>query len=678
MPWRVWNWSTERKLPLLFTGLLAIVIAGFTGAAYRQVRHASVAGATERLQRVTNQLVELLSASVRQVVSNAQQVAERPAVRSYLRAPLSGVRGEALAAVQPLPTQTQMVVTTELWDANGTRVLSTRPDLPAFERETAQALLRSLDTAAAATIGAIRRLGPRTGDTLIYPVIAPVRDRGELLGYVVRLRRISGSSQGGRQLAQLIGSDAALYFGNASGDVWTDFSAPVPGPPVDLRDARGLIEYRREGGAAYLAAPARVPATPWMVLVEFPRAPVLAPARAFLLRMGIVGLLLVAAGAAATWGLSRRMRALQAQVAVRTRELQQSEARLRAVTETAHDAIIAAGTDGNITYWNPGAARIFGYAGDEVLGRPLTMLMPERFRDLHRQGIARYVATEDARVVGRTVELEGRRKDGKEFPLELSLAAARTDAGISFTGIIRDITERKRIEQALRETNAELESFSYSVSHDLRAPLRAIHGFARILLEDHGPQLEAEAQRLLGVIDENTRRMGQLIDDLLAFSRLGRKELETAPVNMTDLVEGIADGLRRGEGDRAIDVAIAALPPAHGDRDLLRQALTNLLQNALKFTRRRPAARIDIGTRADGGETVYFVKDNGAGFDERYAGKLFGVFQRLHRVDEFEGTGVGLAIVQRIIHRHGGRVWAEGKVDEGATFYFTLPGAPPA
>jgi light-regulated signal transduction histidine kinase (bacteriophytochrome) len=304
--------------------------------------------------------------------------------------------------------------------------------------------------------------------------------------------------------------------------------------------------------------------------------------------------------------------------------------------------------------------------------------MPERYRDLHRQGIVRYAATQEARVVGRTVELEGRRKDGKEFPIELSLAAARIGAGTAFTGIIRDITDRKRIEQKLRETNAELESFSYSVSHDLRAPLRAIHGFARILLEDHRTQVDAEAQRLLGVIDENTKRMGQLIDDLLAFSRLGRKELETAPVDMTELVQGVADGLRRGEGDRQLDVMIAALPPARGDRDLLRQAITNLLQNALKFTRLRPVARINVGTRADGGETVYFVKDNGAGFDERYAGKLFGVFQRLHRVDEFEGTGVGLAIVQRIIHRHGGRVWAEGKVDEGATFYFTLPGAPTA
>jgi PAS domain S-box-containing protein len=674
MPWRVWKWSLERKLPLLFSGVLAIVIAGFTGAAYRQVRHSAVNGANERLQRVTNQLVELLSASARQLVTNAQQVAERPAVRSYLRAPFGGVRAEALAALQPPPATTQMVLATELWDANGTRALTTRADIPPLARETAQALLRTLDTTSIPTIGAIRHFG----DTLVYPVIAPVRDRGELLGYVVRLRRISGSSQGGRQLAQLIGSDAALYFGNASGDLWTDFSAVVPGPPVDVRDAHGLVEYRRADGASYMAAPARIPTTPWMVLVEFPRAPVLAGARAFLWRMGAVGLLLVVAGATAAWGLSRRMRALQAQVAARTGELQESEARLRVVTETAHDAIVAADAAGNVTYWNPGATRIFGYARDEVLGRALTELMPERYHDLHRQGLARYVATQEARVVGRTVELEGRRKDGSEFPLELSLAAAPAGAGLAFTGIIRDITERKRIEQALRETNAELESFSYSVSHDLRAPLRAVHGFARILLEDHKAQLDTEAQRVLGVIDENTRRMGQLIDDLLAFSRLGRTEVETARVDMGELFRGIAQDLQRGEEGRPLEIAIGSLPPARGDRDLLRQAITNLLQNALKFTRRRPAARVDVGARADGGETVYFVKDNGAGFDQRYAGKLFGVFQRLHRLEEFEGTGVGLAIVQRIVHRHGGRVWAEGKLDEGATFYFTLPGVPEA
>ena len=228
--------------------------------------------------------------------------------------------------------------------------------------------------------------------------------------------------------------------------------------------------------------------------------------------------------------------------------------------------------------------------------------------------------------------------------------------------------------QALQATNAELEAFSYSVSHDLRAPLRAIHGFARILTEDHKDGLDPEAQRLLGVIDQNTRRMGQLIDDLLAFSRLGRQELLASPVDMDDLTRKAIEEARRGDGERAVELTMAPLPAANGDRVLLFQVMQNLVQNAFKFTRKKDAARIEIGTQPDGsGHNVYYVKDNGAGFDERYADKLFGVFQRLHSMEEFEGTGVGLAIVKRIVQRHGGRVWAQGQVDGGATFYFTLP-----
>ncbi len=230
--------------------------------------------------------------------------------------------------------------------------------------------------------------------------------------------------------------------------------------------------------------------------------------------------------------------------------------------------------------------------------------------------------------------------------------------------------------KALEGTNAELESFSYSVSHDLRAPLRAIHGFSRILLEDHNAKLDPEAQRLLGVIDQNTRRMGQLIDDLLAFSRLGRTDLSTGPVDMKELAQTVADEIKRTDNGRqgSLEIRIDPLPPARGDRGLLRQVMANLLQNAAKFTRDRPSARIEVGSRADSGQTVYFVKDNGAGFDARYADKLFGVFQRLHSTEQFDGTGVGLAIVKRIVQRHGGRVWAEGAVNQGATFFFTLPG----
>ena len=230
--------------------------------------------------------------------------------------------------------------------------------------------------------------------------------------------------------------------------------------------------------------------------------------------------------------------------------------------------------------------------------------------------------------------------------------------------------------KALEGTNAELEAFSYSVSHDLRAPLRAIHGFARILLEDHNAKLEPEAQRLLGVIDQNTRRMGQLIDDLLAFSRLGRKEITTGPVDMSELAHAVADEIRRADAGRngSLEIKIDALPGAMGDHALLRQVMSNLLQNAAKFTRDKPTAHIEVGSTRDDGQVVYYVKDNGAGFDARYTDKLFGVFQRLHSTEQFDGTGVGLAIVKRIVQRHGGRVWAEGQLNQGATFYFTLPG----
>jgi signal transduction histidine kinase len=224
----------------------------------------------------------------------------------------------------------------------------------------------------------------------------------------------------------------------------------------------------------------------------------------------------------------------------------------------------------------------------------------------------------------------------------------------------------------LEEANAELESFSYSVSHDLRAPLRAINGFSQALLEDYGSTLPPDGQSLLARVRENTKRMGQLIDDLLVFSRLGRKPLEMEPVDMAVLAQAVAQEQREADQGRDVEVIVGPLPTAIGDAGLLRQAVSNLVSNAFKFTRPRARARIEIGSRADGDETVYYVRDNGAGFDMKYATKLFGVFQRLHRESDFEGTGVGLALVQRIVHRHGGRVWAEAQVDQGATFYFTL------
>ncbi len=254
--------------------------------------------------------------------------------------------------------------------------------------------------------------------------------------------------------------------------------------------------------------------------------------------------------------------------------------------------------------------------------------------------------------------------------------------------ILRFITERRQAENEigklnkeltqksleLEVANKELEAFSYSVSHDLRAPLRAVDGYSRILLDEHASHLSEGGQRFLRLVRENAVKMGQLIDDLLTFSRLSRQPLKKQIVATADLARQVLEELKLEQNGRRVETSIADLPQCQADPALLKQVLVNLLSNALKYTRKREVSKIEVGCDKRNGETVYFIKDNGTGFDMRYADKLFGVFQRLHRAEEYEGTGVGLAIVQRIIHRHGGRVWAEADLDKGATFYFTLDG----
>jgi light-regulated signal transduction histidine kinase (bacteriophytochrome) len=233
----------------------------------------------------------------------------------------------------------------------------------------------------------------------------------------------------------------------------------------------------------------------------------------------------------------------------------------------------------------------------------------------------------------------------------------------------------------LQAANKELDAFSYSVSHDLRAPLRAVDGYARMLEEDYADKLDAEGRRLLGVVRASSQQMGRLIDDLLAFSRLGREQLRTRPLRLNDLVREIIDEGRPGHEGRKIEFVVGDLGSADADPALLKQALTNLLSNAIKFTREKDPAVIEIGTqnkRNAGDVDTYYVKDNGAGFDMKYYDKLFGVFQRLHSHAEYPGTGVGLAIVQRVIHRHGGRVWADSTPGLGTAFYFTLRNDPTA
>jgi PAS domain S-box-containing protein len=368
------------------------------------------------------------------------------------------------------------------------------------------------------------------------------------------------------------------------------------------------------------------------------------------------------------------------QVSRMTQEaLRHSEDRSRLLIDSVKDyAILMLDPEGVVATWNEGAERIKGYHAEEIVGRHFSLFYSsDDVADAKPQrGLAM------AAAAGR-FEDEGwrMRKDGTAFWAEVLITPIHDADGklTGFSKVTRDVTERKRYETALQEKNEELqaavkelEAFSYSVSHDLRAPLRAIDGFTRILLKQYGAEWAEEPREYLQLVRNNTVQMGELIGDLLEFSRLGRQPLRKQEVATHAIIEQVLGDARQQANGRSIRVCVGETPDLWGDPPLMKQVFANLIQNAFKYTRKRAQAVIEIGSSEIGGERVFFVRDNGAGFDMQYADKLFGVFQRLHRAEEFEGSGVGLAIVQRIIERHGGRVWADATVGHGATFYFTL------
>lgn len=370
-------------------------------------------------------------------------------------------------------------------------------------------------------------------------------------------------------------------------------------------------------------------------------------------------------------------------------QLRESEEKYRRFVENAADIIYRTDGEGRFIYVNPVSLRIFGYTESEFTGKHYLELFHPDFRNKARQFYATQFFNGQFTSY---LEFPAVDSTGKQFWLGQNVQPLMEDGQIiGFQAVARDITDRVHAEEEVRKLNAELEqrvaertvqlenanreleAFSYSVSHDLRAPLLTINGFSHFLAEHLGDKLDEEGKRLLTVIRSNTQMMQNLVSALLMLSKTNKKELEMTVIDMTSLAEETFLEIASPDVIKKININFPEMPLAHGDKLLMRQVWSNLLSNAIKFTLAKDERTITVGGKTDENRTVYFVKDSGAGFDMKDVGKLFGVFSRLHTVEQFEGTGVGLSIVRRVIHRHHGDVWAEGEPGKGAAFYFSLP-----
>ena len=591
--------SLRWRLPAIMLTLLVSIGGAFAWTAHREMRHALRQAGEARIRNAGKPLADLLAQGAAVRVAENRRLADDPAIRRFVQT------GEdpdaamlALRAVGGRSPQSRI----DLKASGGTAVTRLAAENVTLERSPREPGAASSSSDG---IGPLRVQNGRImySSSAIVPPAAG--DPGSGSGVVSIDRPISPGS-GVALVQRLIGSGAVLKFGNVRGDVWTDLTGLIAGPPSGpLTDA---ISFADAQGTRHLGAAMPIPGTPWQVWVEFNEGELMRPAQTLLRRMLPWTALLVLLGVAIVWVVSARTIAPLEHLA------------------KAADAIASGDYSRRVA----------------VTGRDEISRLASAFNVMTAH-VAESQEVLEARVQARTRELQQSREELQKYAADLSVA------------------------------NSELEAFSYSVSHDLRAPLRSIDGFSQALIEDCGDRVGADGMDHLRRIRKAAQHMGCLLDDLLKLARVTRAELRLEPIDLSAMAESTLQALSEAHRDRTVDWRVEPGLRASGDARLMQIALTNLLENAWKFTGKRAQAEIEFGMRRDsGGAGEYFVRDNGAGFDPVYSAKLFAAFQRLHHAAEFPGTGIGLATVQRIVSRHGGQVRAEGAIEQGATFTFTL------
>jgi signal transduction histidine kinase len=580
--------SVQTRLPFLIFLLLVVTIIAFGWLSYIGIRKSTVEAGSLRLKTLSTQLSTMFAQSAQALVQQTRQEANKPAIRTYLQTAGRDSVNEAKTILNKLKSDTTYVSIQLLNQKQQIVLQSEQQTVSGSNFYITEALQQNrLDTGRVGKIVA-------KDNKLYYTIPVAVLNGKEIIGYLVRWRKMQATPEAIKRFSDLIGEGLTLHIGNADGSIWSDLNKQVDYLPDLTRVHDSIITYTHKNGSSYYAAGSSIKQTQWALLIELPKKNMTAASDRFLRIATTSGIIIIVIGIILTWIISR-----------------------------------------NIT-------------------RPLNKLIAavERMRDGDRLEKVMVTRKDELGVLADTFN---------DMSEQVYLSKKNLES-----------TVRHRTSQ-LEASNKELEAFSYSVSHDLRAPLRAISGYATILKEDYEKQLDGEANRLIDTVVENANKMGRLIDDLISFARLGRKEDSKQNVDMKAMAVASFHELENQYPATSFKLIMNDIPDAYTDENLLKQVWLNLIGNAMKYAGGKPSPTIEIGSKQELDKIIYFVRDNGVGFDMKYAHKLFGVFQRLHNSDEFEGTGIGLALVKRIIEKQGGTVWAEGETGKGAVFYFSLP-----